>query len=318
MPPALRLGYLVFDVSRPARWATFCQQMLGLPPPLRHADGSLGWQIDDACQRLIVRQSPADDLGAIGLQCADDAVLDALVHRLQRGGIAVQAADASLRLARRVQRLHLCSDPAGNTVELFSGLAPAPQAFASAAFPAGFQTGDLGLGHVVLVARETAPLEAFYTGLLGFGVTERLAARTGPLDFRGVFLHCNARHHSLALFELPLRKRVHHFMLQASRLNDIGVAFERAQRHRVPLSLSLGQHPDPDSTFSFYGATPSGFDFEIGAGSQTIDPAGWQAQDTTTTSSWGHAPTLRLKLQVAAAMLASKLAAPRRKIREAA
>ena len=75
---------------------------------------------------------------------------------------------------------------------------------------------------------------------------------------------------------MPLSKRIHHFMLQAQRFSDIGIAFERAQRHKVPLSLELGQHPDPDGTFSFYGATPSGFDFEIGAGTQTIDPDGWQ------------------------------------------
>jgi hypothetical protein len=30
MPPDLRLGYLVFEARRPARWAAFCQHMLGL------------------------------------------------------------------------------------------------------------------------------------------------------------------------------------------------------------------------------------------------------------------------------------------------
>jgi catechol 2,3-dioxygenase-like lactoylglutathione lyase family enzyme len=274
MQPDLRLGYLVFDVRRPARWASFCKQMLGLPAPLTHGDGSLGWQLDDACQRLMVREGPADDLGAIGLQCADDAALDARLRRLQQAGAAVTAAPPELLRARRVQRA-------------------------------------LGLGHVVLVSHDVPAMEAFYTGALGFGVTERLAARVGPIDFRGVFLHCNARHHSLALFDLPLRRRVHHFMLQASRLADIGLAYERARRHKVPLSLGLGQHPDPDGTFSFYGATPSGFDFEIGAGSQTIDPSGWQAQATGITSTWGHEPKLRVKLQMAAGLLASKVSGPR-------
>ncbi len=99
-------------------------------------------------------------------------------------------------------------------------------------------------------------------------------------------------------------------MLQAGRLSDIDRAFERARHCRVPLSLGLGQHPDPDGTFSFYGATPSGFDFEIGAGSQTINPAGWQVQTTDVTSTWGHAPNLRLQLQMAAGLLASKVWPP--------
>jgi biphenyl-2,3-diol 1,2-dioxygenase len=199
------------------------------------------------------------------------------------------------------------NDPAGNQVELFTDPEPALQAFSSEQFPAGFQTGALGLGHAVLVAHDLPAMEAFYTGVLGFGVTERLATRVGPISFRGVFLHCNARHHSLALFDLPLSRRLHHFMLQAMRLSDIGRAFERAQRNKVPLSLGLGQHPDPDGTFSFYGAMPSGFDFEIGAGTQAIDPLGWQVQATDVTSTWGHEPTLRLQLQMAAGLLARKL-----------
>jgi biphenyl-2,3-diol 1,2-dioxygenase len=122
-----------------------------------------------------------------------------------------------------------------------------------------------------------------------------------------VFLHCNARHHSLALFNLPLRRRLHHFMLQAAQISDVGRAHERARREQVPLSLSLGQHPEPDATFSFYGATPSGFDFEIGAGTQQIAPAGWQPQSTGVASSWGHRPTLRVQWQVAVGLSRRKL-----------
>jgi len=318
MLPDLRLGYLVFEARRPARWTAFCQHMLGLPASAANADGSLGWQIDEACQRLIVQEGPADDLVALGLECANDEVLDTLIQRLRQAGVAVTTADAALRNARHVQRLHRCTDPCGNSVELFTGLAPAAQPFASQAFPEGFRTGELGLGHAVLVSHDLAAMEAFYVGLLGFGVTERLATRVGPIDIRGVFLHCNRRHHSIALFDMPLSKRIHHFMLQAERLSDIGIAFERARRHKVPLSLELGQHPDPDGTFSFYGATPSGFDFEIGAATQTIDPAGWQTQHTDVTSAWGHKPKLRLQLKMAAGLIAQKMSGAPRQAKELA
>ena len=86
----------------------------------------------------------------------------------------------------------------------------------------------------------------------------------------------------------------------------------------MPLSLGLGQHPDPDGTFSFYGATPSGFDFEIGAGTREIDPHGWQVQATQTTSSWGHKPQLRMQLNMARHLVARKLFAARRKPQAAA
>jgi len=316
MPPDLRLGYLVFEVRRPVRWAAFCEHMLGLPAPVVNSDGSMGWQLDEACQRLIVNEGQADDLAALGLECANDEVLVRLTRRLQGAGYTMTTDDEALRQARRVQRLHRCIDPCGNAVELFTRPEQAVAPFKSISFPEGFRTGELGLGHAVLVSHDIERMEAFYVDLLGFGVTERLATRVGPMDIRGVFLHCNQRHHSLALFDMPLRKRMHHFMLQAERLCDIGLAFERARRHKVPLSLELGQHPAPDATFSFYGETPSGFDFEIGAGTQTIHPEGWQTQHTDVTSTWGHKPKLRLQLKMAAGLIAQKMSGGTRQAKE--
>ena len=304
----LALGYLVFEASRVPAWRRFCGDVLGLPAPIENADGSLGWQIDDASQRLIVQPGPADDLAAMGFECSDDAALDAVLAHLQRAGSPAAPADAALRQARRVRRLYALRDPEGNAVELFTGLAPAERPFASQAFPQGFRTGQgLGLGHVVLVGRDLARLEAFYAALPGFGVTERLATRVGPIEVRGTFLHCNRRHHSLALFDLPLPKRLHHFMLQAPNLHDTGIAYERARGHKVPISLGLGQHPAPDGTFSFYGATPSGFDFEIGAGARQIEPDGWTVRHATRTSAWGHRPALRLRLKMVGGLLRSRL-----------
>lgn len=315
--PDLRLGYLVFEAKRPQRWADFCHRTLGLPQPLVNLDGSRGWQMDGQAQRLIVQEGPSDDLTALGLHCANEQVLDALAQRIAEAGHPVEEGDARLCIARRVHRLVRTTDPAGNAVELFVDPDEAVHAFASEAFPEGFRTGALGMGHAVLVSHDLAAMEAFYADVLGFGVTERLATKVGPIQVRGTFMHCNARHHSIALFDLPLPKRLHHFMLQAARLADIGIAFERAQRHKVPLSLGLGQHPDPDGTFSFYGATPSGFDFEIGAGTREIDPRGWQVQATQVTSSWGHKPQLRIQLNMARHLVTRKLF-PRRRPQPAA
>ena len=63
----------------------------------------------------------------------------------------------------------------------------------------------------------------------------------------------------------------------------------------------------PEETFSFYGSTPSGFDFELGANSREIDPGEWQVHRSATTSSWGHRPTLRLQLKMAGGFLRRKL-----------
>lgn len=306
MTSSIRLGYLVFDVRRPQRWARFCAQALGLPSPVANDDGSLGYQVDDATQRLIVRQGRADDLGALGLECADDAALDSLLARLRRVGVRVDPADGGLAQARRVRRLYLTDDPDGNRIELFTGAQPASAPFESPAVPGGFVTGELGLGHAALIAHDPQAMERFYVDLLGFGVSERLSTRVGPVSVNGAFLHCNRRHHSIALLALPLRRHLHHFMLQAVELRSVGMAFERAKAAGVPLSLALGQHPDPDGTFSFYGATPSGFEYEIGAGGKEIDPEGWREQPMDAAGGWGHKPPLRAQLRMAAALVAGR------------
>jgi biphenyl-2,3-diol 1,2-dioxygenase len=306
MSTAMKLGYLVFSVRRPDRWTAFCRSTLGLPEPVENPGGSLGYQLDDVAQRLVVEAGQSDDLAALGLEC-DAGVLDGLVEHLQAAGVAVEAASQAFAARRRVRRLHRVADPAGNWVELHTGPEAAARPFESALVPGGFRTGELGLGHAVLVSRDLEAMERFYVDLLGFSVSERLDTRVGPIQVRGTFLHCNRRHHSLALFDLPLRKRLHHFMLQANAFADVGVAFERAGRNKVPLSLGLGQHPDPDGTFSFYGQTPSGFDFEIGAGGREIEPEGWHELQASVTSVWGHKPRLRLQLKMAKELVARRL-----------
>jgi 2,3-dihydroxybiphenyl 1,2-dioxygenase len=304
---SLALGYLVFAVRKPLRWDRFCRDMLGLPESVANPDGSRGYRMDGTMQRLIVAEGAEDDLAALGLTCEDDRVLDAFAACLRRMGIAVEEGSDALRASRRVQRLMVLRDPDGNAVELAVGMESAPVLFISTAFPSGFHTGRLGIGHAVLVSHRLEAMEAFYTGALGFGVSERLATRVGPMEIKGIFLHCNERHHSVAIFDMPLQKRLQHFMLQAEDLCDVGMALERAKLDKVPISLDLGQHPYPDGTISFYGMTPSGFDFEIGAGCKEIEPKGWQPLHTSVTSSWGHKPSLRLQMKMAASMIASTI-----------
>jgi biphenyl-2,3-diol 1,2-dioxygenase len=307
MPASMKLAYLLFDARRPDRWVGFATRTLGLPAPVANSDGSRGYRLDDAAQRLIVRAGKADDIAAIGLELPDEADLEALAVRLSAAGVAASWGDDALVDARRVRRLLSFADPEGTRLEAVVAPELAAAPFASALMPGGFKSDDTGFGHAVLVARDLGVMERFYVDILGFAVSERLDTRVGPVDVRGTFLHCNRRHHSLALFALPLRRKLHHFMLQARELADVGRAFERARRDRVKLSLGLGQHPDPDGTFSFYAVTPSGFDFEIGAGGREIEPDGWQELHTDQTSIWGHAPTLGLQLRTVGSLIAARL-----------
>jgi 2,3-dihydroxybiphenyl 1,2-dioxygenase len=302
----MKLGYLAMQTRHLDKWRRFNAQVLGLPR-VDNPDGGIGLQIDGARQRLMISPGGRDDVQAVGLEVADDVALDAFAGKLRAAGVSVAEGSAALAAARSVRRVASFVDPFANRLEAFVDPAPAPQGFASEFFPNGFHADASGFGHVVLAVSDIAAAEKFYCGLLGFVVTERLKVKLGPADVGGIFLHCNRRHHSLALFAIPTRKRLHHFMLQAHDIGDVGRAYERFKRHRVPFSLELGQHPAPDSTMSFYAATPSGFDIEIGAAGFEIEPAGWQERQLTQVSSWGHKPTLRAKLNMVRAMVAERL-----------
>jgi biphenyl-2,3-diol 1,2-dioxygenase len=302
----LRLGYLAIETRKPEKWHAFNETLLDLPTS-SNADGSVGLQIDGARQRLIIVPGEKDDVQAVGLQMRDQAALEQLSAKLAANGTQVESGDQWLCEARGVGKMLVFSDPSGVRLEAFVEALPAEKPFASQFFADGFHSDDSGFGHVVLNTRDLEQAERFYCGVLGFAVTERLQVKIGPIDVRGIFLHSNRRHHSLAIFAAPATRKLNHVMLQAEALRDVGMAYERFKRHRTPFSLGLGQHPDPDGTVSFYAATPSGFDLEIGAAGREIDPVGWQERPLDRVSSWGHKPTTRLKLNSLKAMVMQRL-----------
>lgn len=303
----MTLGYLILEVAKPTAWQDFAVRMMGCQLAEVRGGEACGLRIDDAAYRLLLRQGKADDIAAIGWELPDEASLQALGGRLTAAGVETARFEAGDLVARQVTAGLRFRDPLGLVNEAIVGLPRAATPFASDVMLGGFCTGEFGLGHAVLaVGRQAAAMENFYMGVLGLRLTERIDTKIGPIKVDGAFLHCNRRHHSLALIAIPSRKRLLHFMLQANRLRDVGLALERARAAGIRPSLDLGQHPDPDGTISFYAPTPSGFDFEIGAGSGTIDPATHRTETKYVTSDWGHRPSLRLKLRGAVDLLADK------------
>lgn len=302
----MTLGYLVFEVSRPAAWRDFALTHLGC----QIAEGggeACALRIDEKPYRLLLRQGKADDLAVLGWAMRDTQALAELAARLQTAGIVVESFSASDLAARQVSAGLRFRDPLGLMNEAVAGLPDAPTPFVPAAIPGGFVTGEFGLGHAVLATgHKAAEMEDFYIRAVGLGLTERIDTKIGPIKVDGAFLHCNRRHHSLALIAVPSRKRLLHFMLQVEQLRDVGTALERARAAGIKPSLDLGQHPDPDGTISFYAPTPSGFDFEIGAGSGAIEPATHQTEVKRVTSDWGHKPSLRMQLRGAVDLIVDK------------
>ena len=103
-----------------------------------------------------------------------------------------------------------------------------------------------------------------------------------------VFLHCDPRHHSLALVPAD-QAALYHFMLEMNTLDDVGYTLDRHAETGTPISAGLGKHTN-DHMISFYSVSPSGFDVEIGCGGRLIDDRTWTVTQLTKPSYWGHRP----------------------------
>jgi 2,3-dihydroxybiphenyl 1,2-dioxygenase len=285
-----QLGYLAFEVSDLAAWESFATGVLGLGIAQRW-DGGLSLRMDGHAQRFFVTQGPSDDLAAAGWLVADEAALEAVAARLRAAGHEVTEGTRDETALRQVVRLVHLRDPGGNRVEIAFGPAMGDAPFVSPLARSGFVADELGLGHLVVSAPETAKTAAFYQELLGFQLSDRIVCEFYGFPVDITFVHTNARHHSLA-FGGAQPKRLHHFLLEVRSLDDVGAALDRAVGAGVRIAQMLGRHPN-DKMVSFYAFTPSGFQFEYGWGGRLVDDATWQPTVHDRISEWGHHPPER-------------------------
>jgi biphenyl-2,3-diol 1,2-dioxygenase len=283
-PSVQALGYLELGVSSLGAWKDFAQSILGVA--CSEAGGALLLRYDTDAWRIRLVETGEDDIRCAGYQVASVADLQAIRARLESRGVAVTQAAAADALARGVSHLLSCRDPLGLSVELYVGDRSVAEPFASPLGVAGFVTQGQGLGHMVLTG-DASLAEPFYREGLGFRLSDHILMGPPGKQIALTFLHCNPRHHTLALAPFPTPKRLHHIMLQVESMDDVGLALDRVRAAGVPLSSSLGRHTN-DRMTSFYVRTPSGFDIEYGYGGVEIDDATWQPDTYYAPSLWGH------------------------------
>lgn len=274
------LGYLAIGAVDLPAWSAFAGEVLGLMTDTT-ADGDLLLRADDRPYRIRVRPSETEQVDGIGWEVAGAAALDAAAAELASAGVAVRR-DPQLAKTRRVTDLIAFTAPDGTPHELFWGAEVDYTPFISPAGTSGFVMGALGMGHVVLVTEAVEEASRFYLDVMGFRLSDTMTLGAT----RVIFMHCNGRHHSLALGSGP-GPALAHFMLEVASVDDVGFAFDRAADHGVRIRETLGRHTN-DQMFSFYAATPSGFSFEYGWGARVIDDATWVPTETSRGSYWGH------------------------------
>lgn len=285
-PSVQALGYVELGVSDLSQWRAYAEAVLGTA--CLNADSGLDLRYDRDCWRIRLVETGEDDIRCAGFEVQAPNDLQAIGARLEALGFPVREGTPDEAAARRVDRLLLCEDPFGLRVELYTGDRRIPDAFVSSRGVSGFVTGAQGLGHMVVSVEDQARAESFYMDGLGFLLSDHIVLGPPERSLTLTFLHCNARHHTLALLPAPSSRRLDHIMLQVATLDDVGRALDAARHAGVTITSSLGRHTN-DHMVSFYMRTPSGFEIEYGYGGVEIDDATWQPATHHAASIWGHA-----------------------------
>lgn len=287
-PAVSALGYIGVGVSSQSDWASFAD-LLGLMPGAAGPDRSVRYRMDDQAWRIALHDDASDDCLYLGFDCGNQARFEAVLARLDRAGIAWQR-DADLATVRGVMGLASLTDPDGVPIELYYGPRVAPEVpFRSPQPLARFMTGANGLGHVIVNAADPAASVSFYIDVLGLALSDRILFEAAPgMVIPLTFLHCNERHHTIAIAPKPPgAKRIHHLMLEVPGIDDVGLAIDRVMKAGLEISATLGRHSN-DLMISFYVRTPSGFEIEYGCEGLAVNQATWAVADHTAISVWGH------------------------------
>jgi 2,3-dihydroxybiphenyl 1,2-dioxygenase len=290
-PGITQLGYAGFAIRDAAGWERFAEDVLGAQVV---SGEPLLLRLDERAYRIALHRGSEDRYAYSGWEVRDTDALDAIVARLEAAGVTVGRASTAEVALRQVRELVAFSDPDGNRTELYCGqLAPVRTPFVSPVALSGFKAGSLGLGHVTLTcSSDLGALATFYRDVLGMRVSDYITLTARGPGVEGLFLHCNPRHHSLALIHVPGKPpgEVLHLMLEVNALDDVGLMIERCFAEGTPITRSLGRHSN-DKMVSVYVASPSRFDLEYGWGAREIDDRTWSVERYDVARSWGAETT---------------------------
>lgn len=275
----LALRYAIFNVISPKEWSPLLVDLLDLERTETGVHAGSDQFAVDSEHHIVLKQSDQDGLAGLGFECATHHQLEKIVIDLEAQGHLVQpVSELPSGLPSIVGQGYTTIDPAGNVVELFvrshSDQMPTY---------GHYLTGEHGLGHLALIAPDRTQLVEFYTQILGFQLSDRSYIGSAVLDF----MRCNPRHHTLAIGSDRHDPRLLHFSLQFKDLDTLGQMYYRILAAGHTITKSVGRHTN-DRMISFYLATPSAFEIELGADGLCMDDPHAVPTETYSISDWGH------------------------------
>ena len=287
-----QLGYIGIGVQDTKAWEEFGPNVLGFEVSGQLDDGTLYLRMDEYHHRFIVEPGGNNDLAFAGWMAPTLDDLNEAEARLKAAGVAVEEGSPEECTYRKVRRFITFKDPSGIRAEVFYGLhVLADDPFHSPRSITGFNTGEMGLGHILVTTssdEEAEEADRFYRDVLGFRISDYIVRnRPDGAESKLFFYHVNARHHSFAFGAIPTPRRLTHFMIEAKGIDDVGLTYDLCKRLGIPIQQELGVHSN-DRMFSFYMRSPSGFSVEYGWGGRHVDDSKWVVQSHHTGNVWGH------------------------------
>lgn len=286
------LGYIGLNVSDLGAWRNFLERVFAMQVLQPGAEGAVDVRVDEWHRRLTLHPSRQDGLAYIGWEVSNFDALERVTQRIAAAGVPATRMSAEDCKRRGVLAAVTLVDPIENVrLELFCGPTITQERYAPSRAFGGYVTGEQGLGHIVLMTHRQDELVRFYQTALGFQVSDYMSfgGEKWGGDYRMVFMHCNERHHSLAIMSPPSPgpgAPLNHIALSAQDFNDIGYTYDIVIADRVPVLMTLGRHIN-DLATSFYVATPSGFAMEMAHGAVMVTSQ-WKTAHYDDTRIWGH------------------------------
>ncbi len=288
----VKIGYLVAESNKFDEWIDFAQKCLGLCLAER-TEQNLSFRLDEFQKRLIITKGSQEDVTHLGIQLADESVLNEVLSRFDARGIEYQQGSPVDAEFRGVKAFWTLRGPKDIQLEIF--VDELRTELPLEAKVSGFYTDASGMGHVAMTSRKPEKVIRFWQEFFDARLTDSIEQKISGVILDVSFLRLNERHHSVAIAHTrglsldPIRTRIQHVIFQVFVLDVVSASYQRCKDYGFHVVWDVGLHTN-DREVSFYVASPSGFEVELGWNPIKIDEMTWKPTKHTSISVWGHQP----------------------------
>lgn len=288
----VKIGYLIAESNKFDEWVDFAEKCLGLALAER-TEETLSFRIDNFQKRLMITKGEQEDVTHLGVQLADKDVLKEVLSRFDQRGVTYNQGNADAAAFRGVKAFWTLRGPKDIQIDLF--VEPLLTDIALETKVSGFYTDASGMGHVAITSKKPEKMIRFWQEFFDARLTDTIEQKINGVILDVSFLRLNERHHSVAVARTrgisldPIRTRIQHVNFQVLDLEDVTTSYQRCKDYGFHVVWDVGLHTN-DREVSFYVASPSGFEVELGWNPIKIDELTWKPVKHTSISVWGHKP----------------------------